>query len=460
MEGEQRTSRERRDGSARAGAELRPGHAGGDRRARLLAAMVEIAARDGYADARIVEIAGRARVSVATFYELFATKQECFQAAQLQLSERLTNDLGAALEDREGGAAAALLEVLADLARDEPAAFTVLTHESMLAGPGAVAARGELIIALERQVEDAWARLPADAPVPDLAPRLWIGGAIRALGFLLRRGDAVTSAVAADLIAWVDAYARPRRTRRWAAVTLDPALLPAGEPTPPASLTPAQPLPRGRHRLADEVVERVQRERIQQATSDVVRAKGYANTTVADIVAAAGTSRDAFYANFHDKRDAFLAAYKQGFEQTLVSAAEAFFTTAGDWPERVWESGRAFTRVLSSVPNLAYLGFVECYALGPAHARQVDETLLGFAVFLEDGYRYRPQAAALPRMVSEAIAGATMETAYACVRGGDVELLPGLLPTIAYTILAPFMGPSEAGDFVVGAARALYAGKR
>jgi AcrR family transcriptional regulator len=226
---------------------------------------------------------------------------------------------------------------------------------------------------------------------------------------------------------------------------------------PPPPLAAPQPLPRGRHRLATPVVERVQRERILQATAKVVTDNGYADVTVADIVACAGISREVFYANFHDKRDAFVATYRHGFEQTLVTAAEAFFTSSGEWPERVWDSGLAFTKLFASVPSLAYLGFVESYSLGPEEALRTDDTMLAFTVFLEDGYRYRPQASHLPRLLSQAIAGAVLETAVTYVRRDRVAELPGLLPIITYMILAPFTGTDAARKFVDRKVRELEA---
>ncbi len=55
-------------------------------------------------------------------------------------------------------------------------------------------------------------------------------------------------------------------------------------------------------------------------------AKGYASTTVADIVAAAGVSRDVFYGHFADKQNAFLEAQQHPTEYILDTCAAAFFS--------------------------------------------------------------------------------------------------------------------------------------
>ncbi len=424
-----------------------------DQRSRLLGAVVEVVAQDGYADAKIGQIASRAGVSRATFYEQFASKEECFVAALRTASDALLAEAGAAIAGAEEvtagteGALAMAAGALAGLAEREPAAFTSLLHESMLAGAAAVRERERLMEGLQAQVDAAHEGLAADALIPDVPVALILGGVTRVLGFHMRRGETGHAASLRDLLTWTDCYATEKRARRWTELVPDPRLFVPEAPDPPPALAP-QPLPRGRHRLEGAVVDRVQRERLLEATAKVVRQKGYANMTVGNVVSAARVGREVFYAHFHDKREAFMATYRQGFEHSLVAAAEAFFTSQGEWPERVWESGRAFTLFFLSVPDLAYLGFVESYALGPEEAPRADDTLLGFTVFLEDGYRYRPEAADLPRVASEAIAGAVVETAVAYVRHDRVAELPGLLPVISYLVLAPFTGTAAANEFI------------
>ena len=60
-------------------------------------------------------------------------------------------------------------------------------------------------------------------------------------------------------------------------------------------------LPRGRHSLSREEVARSQRDRLVRAMADVMAEKGYARTSVADIVRGAGVSRESFYERFGSK---------------------------------------------------------------------------------------------------------------------------------------------------------------
>ena len=68
------------------------------------------------------------------------------------------------------------------------------------------------------------------------------------------------------------------------------------------------------------------------AMADSVAAKGYAATSVADVIGLAGVSRKTFYEHFSDKEDCFLAAYDHGAKATyeaMIAAAEG----RRDWRE-------------------------------------------------------------------------------------------------------------------------------
>jgi AcrR family transcriptional regulator len=65
-----------------------------------------------------------------------------------------------------------------------------------------------------------------------------------------------------------------------------------------------QPLPRGRHSLSREEVEGSQRERVQRAMAEAMAEKGYALTSVADILRRARVSRETFYELYTSRRTA------------------------------------------------------------------------------------------------------------------------------------------------------------
>ena len=63
-----------------------------NQRERLVAAMAEVCAERGYAQASVAEVAKRAGVSSLTFYKQFSGKEDCMLAAHRQLLGRLLEE--------------------------------------------------------------------------------------------------------------------------------------------------------------------------------------------------------------------------------------------------------------------------------------------------------------------------------------------------------------------------------
>jgi AcrR family transcriptional regulator len=417
-------------------------------RARLVDAMIELSAQHGYAGARVAEVAARAGVSRATFYELFTDKEQCLLRAHELLAARMAGEVDAAIGDLSGADALRVAATaLVRIAAREPDAFNLLTHEALTAGPNARAHRDRLLDGMATSVERAVERAPDDAEVFDIPARIALGGVVRLVGMSMRRDGADPEGLLPDLLRWIDSYAAPARAARRLKITVDPALAAAVRERQLAPTLPRS-LPRGRHRLPADVVDGIQRERIAYATAAVVAARDTTSIAVSDIVSAAGLSRETFYSYFRDKEEAFLATHQLIFEQLMAACAAAFFTPDEPWPRRMWNSGLAYTALFAAQPTFAHFGFISAYAIGDVGVRRVDETILAFGLFLEDGYRHRPAATKLPRLVSDAIAAAIMETASHQVRRGGGGELPGLLPISVYTALAPFMGAPAAGSFI------------
>jgi AcrR family transcriptional regulator len=423
-------------------------------RSRLLDSIVEIVSERGYPDAHIGEISARAGVSRATFYQLFENKQACFLAAQCALAAKLSTVTADAVAEADPERAIdAAFGALIDFAEREPSEFGLLAQEALLAGPQAVAERDRLLSELIDQVEQAQARAGRTATLPDIPSGILLGGAVRAIGIRMRSGSFDAQGLRAGLVAWVDSYRVPRRARRKDS-GFDVPEPTGGKGVQPSAMAPA-PLPRGRHRLPSELVVRVQRERILYATAEAIRANGYENTTVADIVATAGVSREVFYSHFRSRADAFVATHKLVFEQLMATAAGSFFASAGPWPERVWDAWTAATEFVVGAPSFAYFAFVESYALGPSINKRTDDAVLAFTVFLRGDQRQDTPAREPSASTFTAIAATVMETTASYVRDDRAAELFTLMPLMTYMILAPFLGADAAHEVVQRKAREL-----
>ncbi len=418
-------------------------------RTRILHAIVEVVATDGYLGAKIGEISGRAGVSRATFYELFESKQQCFLQAHrthsAALLERVRREVPDASSETVLNAA---LGVLAAVAQQQPRQFSFLTHEAMLAGAQGLAARERLLTDLANLIDQP-GRSPNSGrrPVPDMPARMLLGAVVRTLGMAIRRGERQLTPLLDELLTWGSLYSAPAAERRWCELESEPALIAAANKDGYATFTP-RPSPRGRHGQPAALVRRTQRERILHASAAAISQKGYEHTTVADIVAAGGLSRDAFYSQVGSRRDALEQATRLFFEQAVAATAGVFFTTPDSWPERVWAAGVALSEFIAGAGAFAKVACIDSYAPGPAAAQRVDQLLLSFTVFIEAGASDTPPGRVIPPVTPIAVVAALTETVLALLTSERIRELPGFVALGSYLALAPYTGIARANELI------------
>ncbi|TMQ90854.1 TetR/AcrR family transcriptional regulator [Actinomadura soli] len=125
-------------------------------------------------------------------------------------------------------------------------------------------------------------------------------------------------------------------------------------------------LPRGRHHLTRAQVSASQRERMLQGMTQAVGEKGYARTTVADVLKRAHVSRETFYEHFADKQACFLAAYQAAADRIEGVVSEALAATGEPVMCRLEQALYAYLRELSADGGAARMFLLEIYAAGPA----------------------------------------------------------------------------------------------
>lgn len=416
-------------------------------RERLIEAIVELAGQYGYQTLSIAQISARAGVSSATFYEQFADREECLLAAYRDATERTLTRMQSSLQEGEWASAArpAFTQLLQTV-QSEPDAGRVMFVEALAGGPRL---RRELRLVLEMMEHSSEQLLdgaPAGGVTLDIPGRALIGAVRHVVARHLRtHNEDRLPRLTDDMLAWMACYAVPAAQGRRS--TGPEALLARSQVTDlaPRPGPPAEParLPRGRHGLPPGVVARNQRTRIIYATASVTMENGYANTTVADIVAAAGVAKEAFYRHFSDKEQAFLEAQEHPTQLILDTLVAAYFST-DEWHERIWRALRTLLAMIAENPVISHLRLVECYTAGPTAIRRAEEVTRSFTAFLEEGYRQRPEAQRLPRLCSQTISGAIFEIIQYEVASGQVAEIPRRLPQLAYIAVAPFMGPAAA----------------
>jgi AcrR family transcriptional regulator len=171
------------------------------------------------------------------------------------------------------------------------------------------------------------------------------------------------------------------------------------------------------------------RERVIEAMAKSIEEKGYRETTVADVVRIARTSRRTFYEQFEDREACFLALFDAVNDATMLQIAAA---VRPDQPlERQVDSAvDAYIDNISGQPAL-YKSFVrELPGLGQAGADRQLAVIERFAELLiglvESARREQPAVAARPLSTDTAImiVGGLRELAVISMqRGRDVREL-------------------------------------
>ena len=431
---------------SRRGGRDTPRRARRSQRQRLVDAMIEMSATRGYHAVTITELCSYAGVSPATYYEQFSAKDDCFLAAYRACAEGVFAPMRRAATDGDWlSATRHALDALLSALEEDPDAGRVLFIEALGAGAPIRAARGYVLEEFERRLEQMLERTPPDQPTLDV-PLMAVVGALRHIisRHLRTRREDRLPALLDDGLLWLSSYVVPGASRRWS--TSPDALLTLAE-APPAAVFSPETLPPGTSGLSPSVVARSQRTRLINATAEVMRAKGYQSATIADIVAAARVARPVFYEHFVDKEAAFLEAQQHPTQFIIDRCAEAYFS-AEAWPERMWRNLQMLLRLIVANPSLSHLRLVECYAAGPQAIRRAEEITRSFGIFLEEGYGYRPEARALPRLSSQAIAGAIFGIIQRLVAAERWEELPAHLPPLTYIAIAPFTGAQDAIELV------------
>lgn len=198
-------------------------------------------------------------------------------------------------------------------------------------------------------------------------------------------------------------------------------------------------LPRGRHTLSRDEVERAQRDRILQATIEVASGEGYGQLTVSGITKRARVARGAFYREFSNKDEAFFAA---GVEagNSLLRNLYAVGSSYPDWVEGLRAGTDAMVDWLQKYPEAAPVLFIEMPAAGAeGHARR-DRVLDDFTQLLTAvaarARQEEPNLGEIPEWVPALAVTAVVEAVATEIRHGNLLDLHELSGRLLYLQLA------------------------
>ena len=186
--------------------------------------------------------------------------------------------------------------------------------------------------------------------------------------------------------------------------------------------------------LAPDDVQASQRCRLLQAATEIAAEKGYAATTVADILKRARVSRLTFYEQFDNKEDCIHAAYRQVAEQVTAPMITAA-TAEGDFIVRFDRAVGAYLEALAADLSTARFFLVEASATGQALRESRIATQQFVAQMIATGFEATSEG---QRVACEGLVGAIVALVTSRVLTGDSSRVLALQPHI--TSLARAIG--------------------
>lgn len=192
-------------------------------------------------------------------------------------------------------------------------------------------------------------------------------------------------------------------------------------------------LPRGRSSLAPAEAREAQRRRLVRAAISAFAERGYAATTISDIVGRARVARQVFYELYASKEDCFLDAEAFG-RQALLGVLAPPASAAAQAPDRdAWLRVplRAYLHTCVEEREFARAWAVEFPNAGPRTLAMRNSFFVALAQQLRQGHERALELApqcwqAVPPKCYEVAVGGAFELVYHCICAQRYEDLPGL----------------------------------
>jgi AcrR family transcriptional regulator len=186
--------------------------------------------------------------------------------------------------------------------------------------------------------------------------------------------------------------------------------------------------------------------RLMEGLAAAITEKGYAATTIADVVSRAHVSKRTFYEHFSDKEACLLALYAASNDLLLRVIADAA-DSGLPWKRRVEAAAHAYLSHLAAEPALTRTLLVEIQAAGPRALelrREEQQRVAELLRWLVDQGRHEvPELRPLSEAMATAVVGGINELILAAVERGKAKRLGELTGTVTELIQAVLTAPAD-----------------
>lgn len=150
--------------------------------------------------------------------------------------------------------------------------------------------------------------------------------------------------------------------------------------------------------------------------------RGYASTTVAHVIALAGVSRRAFYEQFSNKEECFLATYDIVVARSRKLVLEAWGSERG-WANRLHAACKMFLDDIVADPKGAHLVLIDSLGIGPKARERMHLAGTAYERLVATAFKASPDTAPLPPIASRAIVGGVRHVVFNRMREDRVSEL-------------------------------------
>jgi AcrR family transcriptional regulator len=170
-------------------------------------------------------------------------------------------------------------------------------------------------------------------------------------------------------------------------------------------------LPHGPHGMEREEVARHQRARLYGGMIESIAQHGYAGTTVAHVIGLAGVSRRAFYEQFANKEECFLATYDIVVARARKLSMDAWAQERG-WANRLHAACKAMIDDVAEDPRGAHLVLVDSLGVGPRARERMLLAACTFERTVKTGYDSCPDGIKLQPLLARAVVAGARHVAF------------------------------------------------
>jgi AcrR family transcriptional regulator len=186
------------------------------------------------------------------------------------------------------------------------------------------------------------------------------------------------------------------------------------------------------------------RHRLLEGMAQAVAAKGYGDTTIADIVREAGVSRRTFYEHFSTRAECLIALYEAASRNALTVLRESI-DPRHEWQTQVERALAAYLGCMVQNPVLMRTLFIEILWLGTeglAARRRVNQEIAEFMLGVVNGGGGHQRGTPLSADMAMAVVGGINELILQYIEQGRVASLLDLVAPSSQLLRAVTEAPA------------------